>query len=124
MKRFELYLHRHIELDGDIHSHLAKKLVASICKSEVDWNLAEKAALDAIRSLYIDFEISINFLFHELRLLYWDKVYDVIISRKSKICSNTCASMFCNTDIESLAENVNQCGPDAKELGAILRRTA
>ena len=70
------------------------------------------------------FEILINFLFHELRLLYWDKVYDVIISRKSKICSNTCASMFCNTDIETLSENVNQCGPAAKELGAILRRTA
>ena len=50
MKRFELYLERHIALDGDIHSHLAKKLVASICKTENDWKLAEKAALDAIKS--------------------------------------------------------------------------
>ena len=50
MERFELYLERHIELDGDIHSHLAKKLVSSICKTEEDWILAEKAAIDALQS--------------------------------------------------------------------------
>ena len=50
LKRFELYLQRHIELDGDIHSVLAKKLVASICKSEKEWALAEESALTAINS--------------------------------------------------------------------------
>ena len=32
LKKIELYLDRHIELDGDIHSVLAKKLVATICQ--------------------------------------------------------------------------------------------
>ena len=52
LKRFELYLQRHIELDGDIHSVLAKKLVASICKSEKEWALAEESALTAINSRF------------------------------------------------------------------------
>lgn len=93
LKRFELYLQRHIDLDGDIHSHLAKKLVASICKSEIDWNLAEKAAIDAIQS----------------RLRYWDEVYDIIISEKSKKCPDTCTKTACNNDIESLGENNKKC---------------
>ena len=52
LKKFELYLKRHIELDGDIHSHLAKKLVASICRSEKEWELAENSALTAIKSRF------------------------------------------------------------------------
>ena len=44
LKKFNIYLDRHIELDGDCHSILAKKLVASLCKSEEDWQLAEKWA--------------------------------------------------------------------------------
>ena len=47
MTKFEIYLDRHIELDGDCHSLLAKKLVASLCKSEEDWQLAEKWATAA-----------------------------------------------------------------------------
>ena len=54
MKRFELYLQRHIELDGDIHSHLAKKLVAQICRSEKEWDLAENSALTAIKSRFVN----------------------------------------------------------------------
>ena len=50
MDRFKLYLQHHIELDGDVHSHLAKKIVASICKNESDWSLAGTAALEAIQS--------------------------------------------------------------------------
>ena len=56
LKRFELYLQRHIELDGDIHSHLAKKLVASICRSEKEWDLAEESALTAIKSRFVIFD--------------------------------------------------------------------
>ena len=44
LTKFEIYLDRHIELDGDCHSILAKKLVASLCNSEEDWQLAEKWA--------------------------------------------------------------------------------
>jgi len=65
LEKFKVYLERHITLDGDVHSHLAKKLVASICKNDADWNLAEDAALTAINS----------------RLKYWDSVYDVIRSK-------------------------------------------
>ena len=56
LKRFELYLQRHIELDGDIHSHLAKKLVAQICRSEKEWDLAENSALTAIKSRFVNLE--------------------------------------------------------------------
>jgi len=80
LTKFEIYLDRHIELDGDCHSILAKKLVASLCKSEEDWQLAEKWATFAIES----------------RLLYWDEVAKKIekakrnskSSQKSGCCGN------------------------------------
>ena len=58
MRKLEIYLDRHIELDGDCHSILAKKLVASLCKSEEDWQMAEKWALFA--RFWKNFEITLN----------------------------------------------------------------
>jgi len=99
LKKFELYLQRHIELDGDIHSHLAKKLVASICRSEKEWNLAENSALTAIKS----------------RLTYWDNVYSVITAKKQKACSANCdPSATCNGDIENLVDaTIKKCAVDS-----------
>ena len=77
MTKLETYLDRHIELDGDCHSILAKKLVASLCKSEEDWELAEKWALFAIES----------------RLLYWDEVAKKIIMAKRQKCRG-CENCF------------------------------
>jgi len=62
LKKFEIYLDRHIELDGDCHSHLAKKMCAILANSDADWKLAKEASLKAIKS----------------RLAYWDEVADKI----------------------------------------------
>jgi hypothetical protein len=48
MDRFIYYLERHIELDGDEHSHLAEQMVIELCgEDESNWLAAEKAAMDA-----------------------------------------------------------------------------
>ena len=66
LKKFELYLDRHIELDGDCHSHLAKKMTAILCHTPDDWELAREASISAIQA----------------RLTYWDHVADKIEERK------------------------------------------
>ena len=58
LKKFENYLDRHIELDGDCHSHLAKTMTAMLCKTPKDWHLAKISAVAAIQA----------------RLTYWDNV--------------------------------------------------
>ena len=66
LKKFEIYLDRHIELDGDCHSHLAKKMTAMLCKTPKDWQLAKESAISAIES----------------RLTYWDNVAQEIEKRQ------------------------------------------
>ena len=66
LKKFEIYLDRHIELDGDCHSHLAKKMTSILCKTADDWKLAKEAAMVAI----------------EARLTYWDQVANKIEKRR------------------------------------------
>lgn len=60
---FTYYLERHIEVDGDHHSHLAKAMTAELCGSDSQkWQeatLAVEAALQA-------------------RIALWDSVYDQI----------------------------------------------
>ena len=116
MCKFKLYLERHVELDGDIHSHLAKKLVASICKSEMDWTLAEKSALDAIQSRLL---MKINLLLCRyqmnnsiFRLKYWDGVCDVINSKA--LCTKICKGYSGNCDIE----DVKKCVINSPEKGS------
>jgi hypothetical protein len=65
---FETYLDRHIALDGDIHSVLAKKMVAQLCKTDDDWVVAKEAAITAIRS----------------RLAYWDAVKELIDAKNRR----------------------------------------
>ncbi|MGA0556826.1 DUF3050 domain-containing protein [Larkinella sp. VNQ87] len=47
---FKYYLERHIEVDGDHHSHLALQMTANLCGDNNDlWQEAERATIDALR---------------------------------------------------------------------------
>jgi hypothetical protein len=48
---FHYYLQRHIEMDGDHHSHLAKQLIVDLCGHDsVKWKEATDAAQRALRA--------------------------------------------------------------------------
>lgn len=66
---FKYYLERHIEVDGDHHSHLALQMTANLCGSnETFW---EEAAQATVASL-------------QQRIKLWDGVYDEIMSVRNK----------------------------------------
>ena len=49
--RFEYYLNRHIQLDGDVHGPMAAQLVRSLCGNEPErWRQAEAGAIGALRA--------------------------------------------------------------------------
>lgn len=49
--RFQYYLNRHIQLDGDIHGPMAARLVRSLCGNEPErWRQAEAGAMNALRA--------------------------------------------------------------------------
>jgi hypothetical protein len=49
--RFQYYLNRHIQLDGDVHGPMAARLVRSLCGDEPErWRQAEAGALGALQS--------------------------------------------------------------------------
>lgn len=61
---FKYYLERHIEVDGDHHSHLALDMTAALCEDNpVFWKEAENAAIEALKQ----------------RKLLWDSVYNEIV---------------------------------------------
>lgn len=45
---FISYLERHIELDGGEHGHKAEQMVANLCKTQADWELALATAKSAL----------------------------------------------------------------------------
>ena len=48
---FQYYLNRHIEVDGDDHGPMAKKMVESICgNDEAQWDLVSQAASQALNA--------------------------------------------------------------------------
>ena len=60
---FKYYLERHIEVDGDHHSHLALEMTASLCgDDELKWQEAETAIIESLKQ----------------RIKLWDGVYEEI----------------------------------------------
>lgn len=64
---FKYYLERHIEVDGDHHSHLALQMTENLCgDNEEFWNDAQAAVIDAL----------------QMRIELWDGVYDAVMQAK------------------------------------------
>ncbi|WP_040006850.1 DUF3050 domain-containing protein [Fibrisoma limi] len=67
---FTYYLERHIEVDGDHHSHLAKAMTAELCGQDAQrWEEATQAVEAALRT----------------RLALWDSVYQQITEPTSEM---------------------------------------
>lgn len=65
---FKYYLERHIEVDGDHHSHLALQMTANLCGEDPQkWQEAEAAIVASLN----------------MRVLLWDGVYDTIMARNA-----------------------------------------
>jgi len=63
---FKYYLERHIEVDGDHHSHLALQMTANLCGTHEEyWQEAEQATLESLQK----------------RILLWDGAYQEIMNR-------------------------------------------
>lgn len=67
---FKYYLERHIEVDGDHHSHLALQMTSNLCGENNDYWLEAEAA--TIQSL-------------KMRILLWDGAFKKIKERKKKV---------------------------------------
>lgn len=64
---FKYYLDRHIEVDGDHHSHLALEMTSDLCgDNEAYWKAAEEMSMESLRK----------------RIGLWDGAYRAILQRK------------------------------------------
>ncbi|MBB3054891.1 DUF3050 domain-containing protein [Mucilaginibacter gotjawali] len=67
VSEFKYYLDRHIEVDGDHHSHLALEMTTELCGTdEQKWNEVEAASVAALQK----------------RIGLWDGIYKQILSTK------------------------------------------
>jgi hypothetical protein len=68
---FKYYLERHIEVDGDHHSHLALQMTSNLCgKDEQFWKEAEQASIESLQK----------------RINLWDGVYnEIIVKRRTNV---------------------------------------
>lgn len=67
---FKYYLERHIEVDGDHHSHLALQMTANLCgTTPAYWEEAEEAVVESLK----------------MRIRLWDGVYDAIMRERATI---------------------------------------
>lgn len=65
---FKYYLERHIEVDGDHHSHLALQMTSNLCGTNEDyWNEAQQATIESLKK----------------RINLWDGAYKQIMSRRT-----------------------------------------
>ena len=65
---FKYYLERHIEVDGDHHSHLALQMTETLCgDNPAYWEEAQKATITSLQK----------------RIALWDGAYAQIMSRKN-----------------------------------------
>lgn len=63
---FKYYLERHIEVDGDHHSHLALQMTSNLCGTDEQfWKEAEQATIESLRK----------------RIELWDGVYNQITNK-------------------------------------------
>ena len=61
---FKYYLERHIEVDGDHHSHLAMQMTANLCgDDETLWKDTEEKTIESLKK----------------RIALWDGVYEEIM---------------------------------------------
>ena len=64
---FKYYLERHIEVDGDHHSHLALQMTSNLCHTnEQYWAEAEQTTIQSLQK----------------RINLWDGVYKELTERK------------------------------------------
>ncbi len=67
ISQIKYYLERHIEVDGDHHSHLALQMTANLCGENPQfWQEAEEAVVQSLK----------------MRIALWDGVYEEIMVRK------------------------------------------
>jgi hypothetical protein len=65
---FKYYLERHIEVDGDHHSHLALQMTSNLCgTNEKLWEEAEQASIESL----------------QMRINLWDGVYKQLQIKRS-----------------------------------------
>jgi len=65
---FKYYLERHIEVDGDHHSHLALQMTSNLCGTDEQfWKEAEQATIESLQK----------------RIDLWDGVYQEIRTKKA-----------------------------------------
>ena len=67
VSQFKYYLDRHIEVDGDHHSHLALEMTAELCGDDAQkWEEAEAASVAALQK----------------RITLWDGIYNEIVNAR------------------------------------------
>ena len=65
---FKYYLERHIELDGDEHSHLALEMTANLCGDNAQaWTEATQLSIASLQK----------------RIILWDGAYEAIVCKKN-----------------------------------------
>lgn len=62
---FKYYLERHIEVDGNHHSHLAIQMTENLCETEEQWQEATIAVKEAL----------------QLRINLWDAIHEQILQK-------------------------------------------
>ncbi|WP_080056542.1 DUF3050 domain-containing protein [Spirosoma aerolatum] len=68
ISQFTYYLERHIEVDGDHHSHLALQMTANLCgDNQTFWQEAEQATIASLQQ----------------RIRLWDGVYETLLTNQS-----------------------------------------
>jgi hypothetical protein len=70
VSKFKYYLERHIEVDGDHHSHLALQMTAELCGDDQQkWNEIEQASIIALQK----------------RVTLWDSIYNEVIKNRESV---------------------------------------